>query len=136
MFGDSVWSYMLLMVVGMIVLSFVGQFLLNRIHEPYVEETEDGYIVYMYQTARRGGKYQDFTFTEKDGRLMYTPKTTRLMLYCGCMLLATVMVYHSFSTSGRAPGEIVKYLLIFGIMILGISLQGPITAYTVLRRDN
>ncbi|MBR6850439.1 MAG: hypothetical protein IKM88_09415, partial [Lachnospiraceae bacterium] len=59
-----------------------------------------------------------------------------LMLYCGCMLLATVMVYHSFSTSGRAPGEIVKYLLLFGIMILGISLQGPITAYTVLRRDN
>ncbi len=136
MYGDSVWSYMFMLVLGVIILSFVGQFLLNRIHEPYVEETEDGYIVYMYQTARRGGRYHDFTFTEKDGRLVYTPKTSRLLIYCGGMLLATVMIYHSFSTRGRTPGESVKCLLFFGIMMLGVSLEGPIMAYMVLRRED
>ena len=136
MFADSVWSYMLLVALGVVIMSFVGQYLVNRMHEPYMEETEDGYIVYLYRTARRGGSYHDFTFTERDGHLSYVPKTTRLLFYGVCMILAAAMVHHSFTQSGRSTEDWLLFILFFGLMMLGTALSGPVMAYNVLRKDH
>ena len=135
MFQDSVWSYMLLVVLGVLIMAYVGQYLVNRIHEPYVEETEEGVIVYMYRTARRGGRYYDYTFTEKDGRYVFVPKISGILLYGGCMILVAAMFHRSFAQSGRSPEELVKLILLFGFMMLGVSLEGPIMAYLFLRRE-
>ena len=135
MFGDSVFSYMLLVVLGMIIFSFVAQYLVNRMHEPYMEETEDGFIVYLYEASRRGGRYVGYTFTDKDGHYAYVPKTTRILLYVGGVILAAVMMSHSFSQKGIPIGETVKLILLFGVMMLGVSIQRPIMAYMVLRKE-
>ena len=136
MFADSVWSYMLLVALGVVIMSFVGQYLVNRMHEPYMEETEDRYIVHLYRTARQGGSYHDYTFTERDGRFAYVPKMTRILFYGVCMIAAAVMVHHSFSQSGRAPEETINFLLSFGVMMLGVALTGPVMAYNVLRKEH
>ncbi len=133
---DSVESYMRLVVLVIVLLSFLGQYIVNRFHQPYAEETEDGYIVYMYQASKRGGRYHDYTFTEKDGGLVYKPKMSRLLLYVGGMIFATAMVYHSFHMEGKTPGEMVHILLLFGVMMLGTAASGPIMAYAFLRRDD
>lgn len=51
------------------------------------------------------------------------------------MILVAAMFHHSFAQSGRSPEELVKIILLFGFMMLGVALEGPIMAYLILRRD-